>query len=367
MVGNLFDLKSLFCLVPIGLLAICSACVPKPENEVVVYAAVDREFAAPILDGFERQSDDMLVTRQYDVEATKTLGLVSRLENEAEKPLCDVFWNNEILHTIRLQQAGLLQQRVWQIPSNWPANFAASDGTWVGVAARARVLLVNTEILPALEDRPSSVTELADPRWKKKCAMAFPIYGTTATHMTVLATQSDPMATDTKSSPLNADKSGSPALEGFETWIRQVQQNAIIVSGNKQVAQAVSAGDVAWGLTDTDDAVIEIENGQSVAIVFPDQSMDLPGTLFIPNSIAVLKGSPHPVAAELLADYLSSRETEERLAMGFSAQFPIWPDATVPSRLQPESELRWMTADFEAAAIQWPEVSKLLRAVFEGQ
>ena len=111
-------------------------CVSRPENEVVVYTAVDREYAAPILDGFERQFEDLLVSRQFDVESTKTLGLVTRIESESEKPLCDVFWNNEILHTIRLQQAGLLESRKWELPNDWPDGFASSDGTWVGIAAR---------------------------------------------------------------------------------------------------------------------------------------------------------------------------------------------------------------------------------------
>jgi iron(III) transport system substrate-binding protein len=173
------------CLLAIGL----SGCVSRKEDAAVLYCASDREYAAPILDAYERANPGTEVVRQFDVEASKTLGLVTRIEQEKSQPRCDVFWNNEILHTIRLQKQGLLQPRRWSIPSDWPKGYRANDGTWIGFAARARVLLVNTEKLGVdPKGWPSRVSELADEPWKGKCGLAFPIYGTTATHMAVLAT-----------------------------------------------------------------------------------------------------------------------------------------------------------------------------------
>ena len=66
------------------------------------------------------------------------------------------------------------------------------------------------------------------------------------------------------------------------------------MSGNKQVAQAVAGGKLAFGLTDTDDAMIEIENGMPVAIVYPDQGEGQMGTLFIPNTLAPHQGLAEP-------------------------------------------------------------------------
>ena len=56
--------------------------------------------------------------------------------------------------------------------------------------------------------------------------------------------------------------------------------NATIQGGNKQVAQKVAAGQFAFGLTDTDDAMIEVERGEPVAIVFPDQLENQCGTFY---------------------------------------------------------------------------------------
>lgn len=319
-------------------------CVPRSENSVVIYSAADREYSKPILDAFQRRHEQTAVVSQFDVESTKTVGLVTKIEDEQQRPRCDVFWNNEIMHTLRLDKAGLLKSIKWDLPSDWPTSMRSSRGTWVGFAARARVLLVNRELLPNENDRPKSVLDLADPKWKGKCAVASPLFGTTATHFTVLAQQ------------LGDEKA--------EAFFHQVRENAVVLSGNKQVAQAVSSGQVSFGLTDTDDALIEIDNGLPVEIVYPDQNPDAMGSLQIPNTVCVIKGSPHPVAAEALAEYLLSEDTEGRLAMGASGQFPIRPKHPQTSRAQSEN-VRWMQVDFDKAAEDWQRVSDRLRSIFQ--
>jgi iron(III) transport system substrate-binding protein len=156
-------------------------------------------------------------------------------------------------------------------------------------------------------------------------------------------------------------------LQGREATLTQLQQirdNSVVLSGNKQVAQAVAAGRVAWGLTDTDDAIIEKDNGLPVAIVFPDQLPDQPGTLRIPNTIAVIKHAPHPIAAGKLADYLVTPETEDRLAMGNSSQLPLHIGSKFPPRVLPETPVRWMRVNFERAADGWEKWSTELQAMF---
>jgi iron(III) transport system substrate-binding protein len=320
-------------------------CVPQPEKQVVVYSALDREFAAPILGGFYRSTEDQIRPMpKFDVESTKTVGLVNRLIAEADQPVCDVFWNNEIMHTLRLQKLGLLQPHDWEVGPNWPAGMQASDGTWCGFAARARVLIVNTEQLPDRAAWPQTVEALADPAWRDRCAMAYPLFGTTATHAAVLDAR------------LGKEKAA--------TFFQQVADNALILSGNKQVALAVSSGQLAWGITDTDDAIIELEAGHPVVIVFPDQGEDQMGTLFIPNTVAIIKGGPNPEYARMLVDYLLSPAVEKRLAEGRSAQFPLGPSVSTESRVTPPGEVKWIEADFHAAADAWPKAAEYLREEF---
>ena len=332
-------------LVLLGWITI-AGCVKRSESDVVVYASLDQEFSAPILDGFARGNEnETRVIPKYDVESTKTVGLANLIIAEEKNPQCDLFWNNEIMHTIRLQKSGLLKPHSWQLEPGWPQDMVASDGTWAGFAARARVLVVNTELITDTAEYPKSVADLADPKWKDKCAMARPLFGTTATHFAVLR-----------------EKNGHDNTIAQLTAIRD---NAVILSGNKQVALAVSAGNVAWGLTDTDDAIIEKDLGRPVAIVFPDQSSDQPGTLRIPNTVAIIKNAPHPIAAGKLADYLVRGEIEDRLAMGDSSQIPLSRKSKFPPRVLPSDPVRWMRADFEAAANDWKGWAAEVKTLFD--
>ena len=86
-----------------------SATEPTPsKGSVVVYSALDREFAEPILND-QASKAGVSLRAKFDVESTKTVGLTNMLIAEAVQPRCDLFWNNEILNTMRLKERGLLQ------------------------------------------------------------------------------------------------------------------------------------------------------------------------------------------------------------------------------------------------------------------
>lgn len=208
------------------------------------------------------------------------------------------------------------------------------------------MLLVNTELVSA-EQMPSSIDDLVDPKWQGQVGVAKPLFGTTATHAAVLV-----------------DRWG---LERADKFFRDLEQNAQVLSGNKQVAVAVGKGQLAFGLTDTDDAIIERDNGRPVAIVFPDQGESGSGALFIPNTVAVIKGSKNQSAAGVLIDFLLSPAVEIALAKGQSAQFPLNSQVTEPSRAQPDFPIKHLDADFGNAADRWDETADRLKAIFHGE
>ncbi len=331
------------CLVLV--LAGLQGCGPEPQGEVVIYSATDREFSAPILGAFHRAEDKRITPApQYDFGPRVEDGLFNRILAEADAPVADVLWNNEILQTVRLQKAGQLQRRAWKVGADWPPSMLASDGTWCGFAARARVLIVNTNKLRDPQQWPVSVDDLADPGWKDQCALARPFSGTPATHAAVLEVER-----------------GSEAAESF---FRKVADNAIVLPDNKQVAVAVAEGKAAWGLTDSDEAIGQRDAGRPVAIVFPDQAPGQLGTLRIPNTIAIVKNGPNPAAAAVLVDFLARPDTEDRLAMGPSSQIPVSHSAEVRPHVLPAEPVRWLEPDFEAAADVWDELVPKLRAIF---
>ena len=186
---------------------------------------------------------------------------------------------------------------------------------------------------------------MIEPKWRGKIGLAKPLFGTTATHAACLFAH------------LGEDK----AREFF----RNLKGNeAQILSGNKHVAESVSSGHIAFGLTDTDDAMIEVEKRQSVAIVYPDRQEDQMGTLFIPNTLCIIKNCPHPANARKLVDYLLSPEVEVRLARAASAQIPLNPKVDVQVRVETPRTVKSLPVDFAAAAKQWDVAAQFLKDEF---
>ena len=315
------------------------------KNEVVVYSALDSVFSEPILQDFGKLTG-VHVRSRFDAESTKTVGLTEALitESATGNPRCDLFWNNEILNTLRLEKLGLLDVYLSPTHEPYPAAYRSADGHWHGFASRARVLIVNTDLVPESE-RPASILDLADPKWKGRTGIGKPLFGTTATHAACLfAYWGD---------------------EKAKEFFRQLKRNDVsIESGNKQVALRVASGQLAFGMTDTDDAIIELDAGRPVAIVYPDQQSGGLGTLFIPNTLALIKGSPNGDNARRLVDYLLSAEVETRLAEGASTQIPLNPRVKAPVRVQTPETLSAMKIDFRAAADKWETTREFLREEF---
>jgi iron(III) transport system substrate-binding protein len=326
--------------------ALSTGCMRRGLEEassLVAYVALDAEFSEPIIEQFSRERG-IQVRAKFDIESTKTIGLTQALLSEARHPRCDLFWNNEILNTIRLESAGILEP--YQSPQSqyYPANFRSPTHHWCGFAARARVLLVNQDRVPDT-DAPTSLLDLLSRRWRGQIGIAKPLFGTTASHVACLF----------------AYWGEKRARQYFlDLKANDVQ----ILSGNKQVARAVSRGEIAFGLTDTDDAIIEIKKGMPVKMIYPDRESDQMGTLFIPNSVALIRGGPNPAAARQFIDYLLTSEVEEQLAKSASAQIPLHEQSTYAGRVETPRTVQSMAVDFAEAARYWDLASRFIRDQF---
>jgi len=320
-----------------------AATAPAEEDVVVVYTALDRQFSEPILTEFTAKTG-IKVQAVYDTESTKTVGLANRIRAEANRPRCDVFWNNEILNTLRLKAEGLLQPCRPAQAENYPARYRDPEGYWYGFAARARVIIVNTDLVKP-EELPKSVADLADPKWRGRVGIAKPLFGTTASHVACLFA-------------LLGDDQAKKLLASFK------QNDVQVVAGNKTCAEMVGAGRLAFGLTDTDDALIELEAGKPVRIVFPGGFEGGSGTLLLPNTLAVVKGAPHAAAAERLVNYLLSPAVEARLATGPSGQIPLNRQTEACSRVGDLRQLRQMEVDFAHAAQRFAAAAMYIEQKF---
>jgi iron(III) transport system substrate-binding protein len=309
-------------------------------DRVVLYCSQDKEYADELLAEFTRKTG-IQVEQRADTEANKSVSLYEAIVREAKQPRCDVFWCNEHILMHRLAQRGLLESYESPSAAPYPSWTKGANHTYQGFAARARILIVHERVKDA--DVPESLEELAGSTWKKKWGIAKPFFGTTATHMACLWVAH-----------------GGKATRIFS----KIADNAVILPGNRDVAQAVADGELDIGVTDTDDAIQMIEKKKPVRIVYPDQKGV--GTLYLPNTVGIIKKCPHPTAARKLVDYLLSEEVERKLASGPSAQIPLNPEVKLDKpRIQPPASVKTMDVDTEGVARSWELTQSLLRSMIK--
>jgi iron(III) transport system substrate-binding protein len=286
-------------LVPLLLLAL--GCERASPPTVVVYTSVDQQFAQQVLDQFEQQSG-VRVAAVFDSEAGKTTGLVQRLAAEAERPRCDVWWSSEVVGTIELARRDVLAAYGSPAAADIPAEWCDPQHRWTGVAARARVLAFDMRLLKAA-DLPRTWLELGDPRWARRLAIANPQFGTTRGHFALLWAHHGP----------------AEATRLFQAFR---DGGAQIADGNSHAVRLVAAGTAALGMTDTDDVWVAQGRGEAVGLVYPALAPDGP-PIWIPCTIALVRGGPNGAAGRRLIDFLVSAEAERLLAASDSRNVPI--------------------------------------------
>jgi len=307
---------------------------------VVLYTSVDQQFAEKIASRFTKKTG-IKVQCRFDTEATKTLGLVQRLRSESKHPQADVFWSSEIFETIRLANEGVLASYRSSALANWPEDLCDARGRWYAFALRARVLAYNTRRVKA-DEAPKSIEDLLGERWKGRVVMARPQFGTTRGHVAAMWVHYGP--------------------QRAKHIFRGLKANGVrLVNGNSTAVRMVAEGRADVCLTDTDDVWVAQRNGWPVELVYPRHGEA--GTVLIPNSVALVRGGPHPVSAATLIDFLLSPEVEEMLARSDSHNIPIRAELT---REFPQYAVRdAMAVDYAKVAEATKDAIRAVTAIFE--
>jgi iron(III) transport system substrate-binding protein len=307
------------------------------SREVVAYTSVDQVFSEPVFRHCQERTG-LLVQGVFDTEETKSTGVLNRLIAESGSPRADVFWSGDPVRPFVLVERGFVQPYASPEAVALPTTLRAADGTWTGFAARARVLLVNNELVPE-SDTPRSIRDLTNPRWKGKAAIANPLFGTTTMHVAALfSTWGD---------------------EATKAFLNDLRSNGVrMASSNGEVKRWVTAGEVAFGLTDTDDAHEAIRGGALVRVVYPDA--DAGGTLIMPTVAVVIKGGPHLENGKKLVDCLLSADVERQMAET-AAHMPLRANVPTPAAVRPLSEIRAMPVDYATVAQTMERIQPWLR------
>ena len=310
---------------------------------MTVYCAHDAVHAKEILEQFRKETK-IKFDVVYDTEATKSLGLVERILKEKDNPICDVFWNNEVLGTLRLQEEQMLEPYKSPRHADVPDAFKDSTGFWTGFGARLRVYITDPNRLPA---ELAAIEQRLEAPDLSEVTIAKPLYGTTRTHYTALWQEWGP--------------------EKLKAWHQSLYDREIIeVSGNAVTSAMVGEGVCDLGFTDTDDFFVAKERGHQVAMV----PARLPSgkVLCIPNSVCLIKNSDRPTEARALIDYILRAETEEKLAAAQARQIPLGPvdETRLPEEVRAFMPLIKEAVDIPSLRASAPDCLEWLKGVYAG-
>jgi iron(III) transport system substrate-binding protein len=310
------------------------------DCDVVAYTSVDQVFSDPVFRELEAETG-MRVCALFDTEETKSTGVLNRLVMEADRPQADVFWSGDPIRPFVLIGRGLVEAYASPGAAQLPSAFRSADGTWTGLAARARVLLVNTNRLDG-RAAPHSIRDLTDSRFRDDAAIASPLFGTTTVHVAALAWRWG----DTEA----------------RAYLDRLRTNGVrVASSNGEVRRLVETGEVTLGLTDTDDAHEAKARGAPVEMVYPDQEERGLGTLVLPTTVVRIRGGPHPEGARRLIDHLLSPSAEHHLA-AHGAHMPLHRGVGTPPGVRSVHEIRAMEVDYAEIAEVLERIQPWLRS-----
>ncbi|MFT7517171.1 MAG: iron(III) transport system substrate-binding protein [Myxococcota bacterium] len=323
----------------LSLLAMVSCSKPA---DLVIYCSLDQDLSEQIILDFEQQHG-VEVDVQFDVERNKTVGLVSRIIAEASNPHADVFWNNEIAHTIRLKDLGLTSAFVPDAATGIPANFVDPDGHYTGFAARARVVMYRTDIEV---NYPRHLNDFLKSEFAQTGIMAQPLTGTTLSNFAYMVERDSTAA--------------------VVEWFAKAKAAGLnFAAGNGDAMRRVCANDYQWCFTDTDDAAKAVANGYPVAIHYLDQGAGTSGAMLIPNSICLIKGAEDNAIAKKFIEYAVSTATELRLAESSSRQIPLHAEVALPDgMLMPIRDYPVLDINWTAVAAELDSAASTFQTIF---
>jgi iron(III) transport system substrate-binding protein len=267
----------------------------KAEGKVVWYTSTPIEEAQRIADMFRQQTG-------ITVELFRSGGsqILSRFQQEiaAGRVAADVLTHSDPAAARAMAKKGLL---VPFRPKNFesiPDAAKAADGSFIGQRLNMMTHYLRTDkVAPA--DEPKTWEDLTAPKYKGKLAMADPSF--TSLQVSVIGMISK--------------------QRGWGFYEKLRQNDVMIVPGNQQVSDLIKRSErlIAVGALDSYAADLKAA-GHPIKTLYPAD-----GVFVIPSPTAVVKGSPDPAAARLLAQFMISDEVQNIFPAdgGYSARIDI--------------------------------------------
>ncbi|HUV11903.1 MAG TPA: iron ABC transporter substrate-binding protein [Acidimicrobiia bacterium] len=271
-----------------GLVAVGVSPASAADGTLTVYSGRTEQLIQPLLDQFVADTGIDVEVRYGD---SADLALV--IDEEGDASPADVFLSQSPGATGYLDGADRLRKISPSVLRKVDARFRASDGRWIGVSGRVRVLVYNTDLVKKA-DLPDSVLDLTKAKYRDQVALA-PSNGSFQDFVTAMR-------------EIEGEKTTEKWLAGMEA------NGATGYASNSAIVEAVARGEVPMGLVNHYYAALAKDADPSVPIenhVFPNRDV---GSVILVTSAAVLDSTDDRALAERFAKYLLSTSAQQHLA-----------------------------------------------------
>jgi iron(III) transport system substrate-binding protein len=192
------------------------------DKKITIYSGRSEALVKPVLEKFQKQSGITIHVRYGN-----TAQMAAQLLEEGGKSPADVFFAQDAGALGAVAKEGLFAPLPAEVLAKVPAHYRSRTGEWIGVTGRSRVLVYNSDLVPAAS-LPKSVFELTGPQWKGKIGVA-PTNASFQAFVTALRVQ-------------HGDAKAKQFLTGLKANEPQIRD------GNVVIVADVNAGKMAVGL-----------------------------------------------------------------------------------------------------------------------
>jgi iron(III) transport system substrate-binding protein len=297
-----------------------SACGASSGTTITLYNGQHVQTTDALVVAFEKAHPNIHVQVRSDDENT----LDAQIVQEGPRSPADVIYTENSPALEYLQRRGLLTALPHDVLTQTPARYDSPSGRWVGVSARASVIVYNPSVLSAAR-LPTGVLQLAESRYRGLIALA-------------------PSETDFQ--PIVTAVLRHVGRARTIAWLEGLKANAEghIYPSNEALTLAVNRGAVGLAVINQYywyrlGAAIGTSAIHSKLAYFAPRD---PGYVVDVSGIGVLRSSSHRGAAEAFVRFVVSRAGQEVIAHSDSFEYPIAAGVTTS---QPERSLADLRPD----------------------
>jgi len=286
-------------------------------GSITLYNGQHEQTTDSLVAAFEK-STGITVNVRSDDEDT----LADELVNEGSHSPADVIYteNSPVLEYLRSK--GMLAPVDQSTLAKVSGQYSSPQGDWVGVSARVSVLIYDPSMI-AENQLPTSVLQLADPRYAGKLAFA---------------------AGETDFQPIVTSVVRTYGRAAALRWLEGIKANAgsHLYPDNETIADEVNRGAVAFGVVNQYywyRMRAELGTGNVTAKITYFAPRD-PGYVIDVSGAGILKSSTHQAAAQKFLAFMVSKQGQEIIAHSISFEYPIGSGVSTAAPETPFDQLR---------------------------